>query len=171
MKAALDVSYRGDLAIASCVVFKEWQDSEPLDSIRAVTWNPPAYQPGRFYRRELPCLLEVLEKADMALDALVIDGYVHLKAEVGLGLGAYLRNSLDNSPVVVGVAKNPLKIADRFVPVYRGKSEKPLFVSAAGCDLEEAANSIARMHGRFRIPTLLTIADRFARPGGTGRCC
>ena len=171
MKAALDVAYRADLAIASCVVFEDWEDSTPVDSVQAVTWNPPAYQPGRFYRRELPCLLEVLKKADMTFDTLVIDGYVHLKEEAGKGLGTYLRNSLNDSAVVIGVAKKPLKIADRFAPIYRGRSKKPLFVSAAGCKLEDAADSVMRMHGPFRIPTLLTLADRLARPGGTGRCC
>jgi hypothetical protein len=84
-------------------------------------------------------------------------------AEVGKGLGIHLFESLSYAPVVIGVAKNPLKIAERFVPIHRGRSRKPLFVSAAGCPVQEAARSILSMHGPYRIPTLLKQADHHAR--------
>ena len=64
---------------------------------------------------------------------------------------------------VIGVAKSPLRIADRFVPVLRGRSRKPLYVSAVGCSLERTARAVASMHGPHRIPTLLKTADRLAR--------
>jgi deoxyribonuclease V len=64
---------------------------------------------------------------------------------------------------VIGVIKSPLRIADRFVPVPRGRSRMPLYVSAVGCSLKRAARSLGPMHGPHRIPTLLEIADRLAR--------
>jgi deoxyribonuclease V len=64
---------------------------------------------------------------------------------------------------VIGVAKNPLKIAGRFVPVFRGRSRKPLFVSAIGHPVEKASLQIESMHGVYRIPTLLKLADQYAR--------
>jgi deoxyribonuclease V len=149
--------------MAACVVFNHWRDSTPTDLIRVVVPSTPKYRAGRFYERELPCLLSVLERAGREFETIVIDGYVHLKAEVGKGLGIHLFESLSYAPVVIGVAKNPLKVADSFVPINRGRSRKPLFVSAIGCPVEEAARSILSMHGPHRIPTLLKLADRHAR--------
>ena len=163
MKAALDVHYGSEEPTAACVVFDDWQDSTAVDVIRKAVPSARKYRAGRFYERELPCLLAVLEYAGREFDTIVIDGYVHLKAEVGKGLGTHLFESLSYAPVVIGVAKNPLKIAERFVPIHRGKSKKPLFVSAVGCSVEKAAQSILSMHGPYRIPTLLKLADHHAR--------
>jgi deoxyribonuclease V len=163
MKAALDVHYEKDRAIAACVVFDEWGDSAPTNLFRRVVPKALKYRPGRFFERELPSLLAVLELADQPFDTVVLDGYVHLRAGAGKGLGTHLHESLPYSPIVIGVAKNPLKIADRFTPIYRGKSMKPLFISAIGCSTSHAARSIAGMHGAYRIPTLLKIADQYAK--------
>jgi deoxyribonuclease V len=163
MKAALDVHYVSDSATAACVVFDSWQDSVPRSLARAVVPAVALYRAGRFYERELPCLLSVLHQVGHELETIVIDGYVHLRSDVGKGLGAWLHESLPYSAVVIGVAKNHLKVADRFIPVHRGASKKPLYVSAIGCSLEHAARSIACMHGSYRTPTLLKAADRNAR--------
>lgn len=163
MKAALDVSYEKDRAIAACVVFKDWLDSEPSELIREVGEKPLTYRAGRFYKRELPFLLAVLQRANRRFETIIIDGYVFLRPDVGKGLGLHLFESLSYSPVVVGVAKSPLKIADQFAPIIRGRSQKPLYVSAIGCRLDQAADSIKRMHGPYRIPTLLKLADQYAR--------
>jgi deoxyribonuclease V len=163
MKAALDVRYEPDRAVAAGVVFKEWLDSEPSETLSAIGHKPERYRAGRFYERELPYLLSVLRQTDRQFDTIIIDGYVHLRPEVGIGLGVHLFNSLSYSPAVIGVAKNPLRLADQFVPVLRGKSRKPLYVSAMGCALGSAAHLIKRMYGPHRIPTMLKIADQHAR--------
>ncbi len=163
MKAALDVHYDSDGSTAACVVFEKWTDSIPTDIIRTIGDRPSPYRPGRFFERELPCLMAVIERAGRRFDTIVIDGYVHLKAEVGKGLGVCLFESLSYAPAVIGVAKTPLEVADRFVPICRGKSRRPLFVSAMGCSMDYAAQSILGMHGPYRIPTLLKLADHHAR--------
>lgn len=163
MKAALDVHYEGDRATAACVVFDRWRDSTPRELVRVTLPSGAQYRPGRFFERELPCLLAVLDRSGHAFETIVIDGYVHLRADRGKGLGQHLREALACAPVVVGVAKSPLKIADRFVSIHRGRSQRPLFVSAAGCSLDAAGNAIFGMHGPYRIPTLLKLADRHAR--------
>jgi deoxyinosine 3'endonuclease (endonuclease V) len=99
----------------------------------------------------------------LELETVVIDGYVHLKPEVGRGLGAHLAEALPYRAAIIGVGKSQLPIADRYVEVHRGRSRKPLFVSAAGCSLAHAAASIESMHGSFRIPTLLKLADAESR--------
>jgi deoxyribonuclease V len=163
MKAALDVHYESSRSIAACVVFNNWLDIEPVDLIRVIVPSASQYCAGRFYERELPCLISVLQQADCEFDTIIIDGYVHLRADVGKGLGVHLFESLSYASVVMGVAKNPLKVADHYVPINRWRSKRPLFVSAIGCSIEQAAESILSMHGPYRIPTLLKLADHYAR--------
>lgn len=163
MKAALDVHYREDDAAAACAIFTCWEDSSPVELVRSVVPGARMYRPGAFYERELPCLLSVLQAANRRFETIVIDGYVHLQAGVGKGLGLRLSEALPYAATVVGVAKNPLKVADRFVPITRGRSKKPLFVSAVGCSLAFAREAVLRMHGPYRVPTMLRIVDQHAR--------
>ncbi len=125
MKAALDVHYGRKGATAACVVFENWADAAPVEVHRTTVANPAGYRAGRFYERELPCLLAVLRTAGREFESIVIDGYVHLKPGAGKGLGQHLREALSYPVVVIGVAKNPLKVADRFVPVVRGPEGDP----------------------------------------------
>jgi deoxyribonuclease V len=107
--------------------------------------------------------MSLLGRSDHEFEAIIIDGYVHLRADAGKGLGVHLFESLSYLTVVIGVAKNPLKVADHFVLINRGRSRKPLFVSAIGCSVDQAARSILSMYGPYRIPTLLKLADHHAR--------
>ncbi len=127
MKALLDVHYGREMASAACLVFEGWQDDRPLEIIQSIQPIPGPYRAGRFYERELPCLLTVLQQTGRTFETLVIDGYVHLKPDAGKGLGEHLHESLASAPKIVGIAKNPLKIADRYLPVHRGRSKKPLY--------------------------------------------
>ena len=49
------------------------------------------------------------------------------------------------------------------VGAYRHRSRRPLFVTAAGMPQERAARHIERMHGGFRIPTMLKRVDPLCR--------
>ena len=53
------------------------------------------------------------------------------------GLGAMLYRALDERAGVVGVAKTSFAGATACVPVIRGSSQNPLYVSAAGIDAVE----------------------------------
>ncbi|HYH68074.1 MAG TPA: endonuclease V [Urbifossiella sp.] len=116
------------------------------------------YEPGSFYRRELPCLLGVLALGPRP-DVVVVDGYVWLAGDVP-GLGAHLHAALGG--VVVGVAKTRFASAAA-VEVCRGASRSPLFVTAAGAAAEVVAAWVAKMHGPYRVPTLLKRVDALAR--------
>ncbi len=83
--------------------------------------------------------MSVLQRADREFDPITIDVYVHLRTDAGKGLGVHLFESLSYSPVVVGVAKNPFKVADHYATINRGRSKRPLFVSATGCSIAQAA--------------------------------
>jgi deoxyribonuclease V len=121
------------------------------------------YEPGAFYKRELPCLLEVLGLAPGPLDAVIVDGYVWLSRDGRPGLGARLFEALGGRTAVVGVAKTSFAGADFAAPVQRGASARPLYVTAAGMDANEAADRVREMAGAHRIPELLKRVDRLCR--------
>ena len=162
MKAAVDVFYAADFAHAACVVFNSWSDDNAVAMCLVSVPGVQAYRPGHFFERELSPLLTVLEKTGERFSHIVIDGYVHLR-NGEIGLGAHLHKSLPYPAAVIGIAKSPLAVADRFMAINRGGSVKPLLVSAIGCSLDEAAAAVLAMHGPYRIPTLLRLADRLAR--------
>jgi deoxyribonuclease V len=68
-----------------------------------------------------------------------------------------------------GVAKSPFRTATHAVPVLRGRSARPLFVTAAGMPLADAASVVRQMAGRFRLPDALRRADALARTGRPGQ--
>jgi len=165
MLACVDVDYRGDEgpAVASCVVTEDWDSSESREEHVAVIPRVAPYTPGQFYQRELPCILLVLEKVQTPLDAILVDGHVWLDDEGTPGLGAHLYGALEEQIPVIGIAKNPFGDSHGQRRVLRGQSHKPLFVTAAGIDVDVAAESVRRMHGAHRIPSLLTWADQLCR--------
>jgi len=162
MNAILDVAYRDRSAVTACVAFECWTDDRP-HAVNTFSMQGIAdYVPGRFFERELPCLMDALDRVGGKFDVVVIDGFVHLKSPRIKGLGHHLAESMRYPAAVIGVAKNPLTIADRFLPVRRGKSRKPLFVSSINMPVRQAADLIAGMSGKYRIPTLIRIADQAA---------
>lgn len=162
MLACVDVDYRDAGAVAACVVFENWEDAAALEEHVVRIDRVEAYEPGAFYRRELPCLLAVLERVTVPLTGVVIDGYVWLAAERP-GLGARLYDALDRTMAVIGVAKTAFRGNDAALEVLRGSSKRPLFVTAEGTDVAAAADGVRRMHGAHRIPTLLALVDRRCR--------
>jgi len=161
--ACLDAAYADAAASAACALFPAWEAATPA---RVLTWcqgAAAAYEPGAFYKRELPLLLAVLAQAEHPPATIVIDGYVWLDGERRPGLGAILHEALERRIPVIGVAKTSFGDASWCVPVARGGSRRPLFVSAVGMAAEDAVAGIRSMHGRHRIPTLLQLVDRAAR--------
>lgn len=147
------------MASAAAVVFTEYSAAEPV-AVYTHTLNEAAdYLPGEFYRRELPAILTLLQKFDRAPDELIVDGYVMLGNRPGLG--QHLYEYFDGTIPVIGVAKSRFTGASG-IEVYRGKSARPLYVTAAGMDPNVAAEKIRRMHGTHRLPTLLKRVDLLA---------
>jgi deoxyribonuclease V len=162
--ACLDAAYSPTSASAACALAPAWDAATPA---QVLTWRQAAaaaYEPGSFYKRELPLLLAVLGQVKGALSAVVIDGYVWLDGERRPGLGAILHEALPERIPVVGVAKTRFGNASAWcIPVERGGSRRPLFVTAVGMAADEAASCIRAMHGQHRMPSLLQLVDREAR--------
>jgi deoxyribonuclease V len=124
------------------------------------------YRPGEFYLRELPALTAVLAGAG-PLELLVVDGYVDLDPDGRPGLGAHAYDQ-GLAPVVIGVAKTAFRCASHAVPVRRGVSSRPLYVTSVGLPVAEAAGLVAGMAGDARLPTALHRVDRLARGAPPG---
>lgn len=131
----------------------------------AVLDDVAPYRPGNFFERELPAIRAVLATAD-PLDLLVVDGYVDLDPDGRPGLGAHVHAEF--GVPVVGVAKSFFRTATHAVPVLRGSSKRPLYVTAAGLPVARAAGLVAGMHDGTRIPTALWAVDRLCRSGRPG---
>jgi deoxyribonuclease V len=160
---AADVHYLASGgARAAAAVAADTAFSHLLASRIALVPEVAPYRPGEFYLRELPPLHAVLDGLrEMAL--LVVDGYADLDLGGRPGLGAYAHNEF--GVPVIGVAKTAFRTATHAVPVLRGTSTRPLYVTAAGMPREDAACLVQHMAGRYRLPDGLRRVDRLARTG------
>ena len=158
---AVDVQYlHGGAARAAAVAAGERGFSRVTRTRTAMVLAGAPYKPGQFYLRELPPLRAVIPSgADLAL--IVIDGYVDLDPGGRPGLGAYVHAEF-GAPVI-GVAKTRFRTATHAAQVFRGQSSRPLYVTAAGMAVAEAACAVSEMAGQFRLPDALKLADRLAR--------
>ncbi len=163
MIGCLDVAYGDTHAIAACVLAARWNSATEEMHVAARVNDILPYEPGSFYKRELPCLLQVLAATRLP-DVLIVDGYAWI-APGHPGLGVHLFDALGGAVPVVGVAKTSFMGAAGAVEVLRGQSRNPLYVTAIGIDVNQAATHVAAMHGKNRLPTLLKLVDTHVRQG------
>jgi len=161
MIAAFDVHYmKNHRASVAAVLFSDYSTAVPKNVYRQIVPVSAGYIPGEFYKRELPCILSLLEQIDQILDEMLIDGYVWLGHRPGFG--QHLFESLNRKVPVIGVAKSEFA-GTSAEEVFRGTSRRPLYITATGMDPKKAAKKIRIMHGPHRIPTLLRQVDLIAR--------
>ncbi|MFT5818943.1 MAG: deoxyribonuclease V [Crocinitomix sp.] len=160
MILAIDIHYKSTYVKNVGVLFN-WPDQEPRQTIVNQLAEVAEYVPGEFYKRELPCILAIIAEVNLdEIDAIVVDGHVYIDNDYQHGLGGYLYEALDQKLPIIGVAKRAFhKNEQTNIPVLRGKSANPLYVSAIGMDVETAAAQIKSMHGEYRLPTILQILD------------
>lgn len=161
MKLAFDVHYKKTGAKTVCAVFEKWEDKIAKSFIIKYLAEVEDYIPGQFYKRELPCIMTVLEDLDLSkIEVIIIDGFVVLDDDNKPGLGFYLYEKLNRQIPIVGVAKSGFHDNEKNVKkVLRGDSKKPLYVTAAGMDVHEAAMNVQDMFGDFRMPDILREVD------------
>lgn len=160
--AILDVHYERTMARTGCVLIDAWPDVRPKAVHVGSAPVSREYIPGRFYLRELPCLTRLLESLERRPEVIVIDAHVWLLPGRP-GLGHYLFEALKGDVVVIGVGKTAFKGSKGAVRVIRGRSCKPLYVTADGMPKDEAAACIRTMAGPHRIPLMIKMADQLAR--------
>ena len=163
MFMAVDVHYRDNSAVAAGLLFDHWSASEPVHELVIPVAQIAPYEPGNFFRRELPCILALLHHLPDLPEIIIVDGYVDVGRKERPGLGRHLYQALQGRVAVIGVAKTRFKDSPSSAVVYRTPSRRPLFVTAAGISPDHARRCIVRMHGNWRIPTLLKRVDRLCR--------
>ncbi len=162
MILAIDVQYAQDTAYVAGILFENWLSDAPLGEYISVLQEVAEYEPGHFYKRELPCILRLLDEHQLKPKCILVDGYVYLDGQAKPGLGKRLYDALEQKVDVVGVAKKGFAGISADYEIVRGKSEKPLYITTTG-DLTLAKESVQNMVGKYRIPTLLKRADQVCR--------
>ncbi len=174
MIIALDSYYKYDICNTSLVLFNSVEDDTPIYTDTIYTNVTSEYIPGQFYKRELPGIIQILNKFknehndwwnDVAL--IILDSFIMLKAEgkIWEGLGQHLKNDYlkDDNKFIIGVAKTNFGECNEISEiVYRGESKTPLYVQSINSNYV-AALIIKQMHGKYRIPTMLKLVDSLSR--------
>lgn len=164
MLLAVDVHYEDQAVVTACVGFASWQyPTTALEWVHRDASEPAPYEPGQFYKRELPHVLRAISEIGRRhpIDAVVIDAHVWLDAGKP-GLGGHLHAALGGGIAIVGVAKTAYRDGIALA-ITRGQSQSPVFVTAAGLDPARAAELVRAMYGPFRLPDLLKRVDQLAR--------
>ncbi|MEV6346955.1 deoxyribonuclease V [Actinoplanes sp. NPDC051851] len=183
--AGLDVAY-DDAAdrLAAAVVVLNAADLSVRDT--AVVRGRPAfpYVPGLFAFREVPALMEALERLSVRPEVLVCDGH-GLAHPRRFGLAAHLGVLTDLPSFGVGKTRlvgshDPVgtRRGDRAALIDGGETVgavlrtrdavKPVFVSAGHrIDLETACSLTLALTPRYRLPETTRAADRACRDGLT----
>jgi deoxyribonuclease V len=160
--ACVDVHYddAAQQARAAVVAFDAWDAALPKARRVVSIGRVEPYEPGAFYKRELPCVRAALDGLDALPEIVIVDGHVWLDVGVA-GLGARILEAEPRLRTVVGVAKTRFRDTPA-TEVLRGRSKTPLWVDEAG-DVVDAPRMVESMHGPFRIPTMLRLVDRLCR--------
>lgn len=163
---AVDVHYGTNSAVAAAILFQSWQTDTVAHTLTKTIAPIAPYEPGQFYKRELPCimaLLDDLNQVTMPLTTIVVDGYVTLGSQGKAGLGMVLYEAIGRTTPVIGVAKRFFHETPAECELLRGGSQNPLYVTAVGIPLPTAKQHIHQMHGDHRFPTLLKKVDHLCR--------
>jgi deoxyribonuclease V len=165
MILAFDSYYFGNKAKTVCIVFHNWTDRECYQIHSETIESNEEYKPGEFYKRELPCILSLLDKIKIEkVESIIIDGFVYLDDNGRLGLGGHLYRQLESKISIIGVAKSNFATLEKNKRhVLRGKSLRPLYITSIGMDLDEATKLVESMSGPNRIPTLLKRLDTLTK--------
>lgn len=151
----------------STTIAKQWEiDKKGIDC---------EYIPGQFYKREMPCLIElwntISDEDKKNIDTIIVDGFYDIW-DGRPGLGHHFHDWLiDNGydVEVVGIAKNPCRETNEFtLPVYRTEASKTskwrnaLWVNGSNME-HNYQEKVLKMDGKYRIPTMIKHVDKLSR--------
>ena len=95
MILAVDVDYRDRGASIAGIAFENWEDENESGIFKSQLHGIEEYVPGEFFRRELPCILKLIQEHNINPDIIIVDGFVHLAGQNKPGLGMHLYNVLN----------------------------------------------------------------------------
>ena len=166
-KIALDTYYYSDTEAKTVgAIFENWNDPQPKEIIEVWSSEFGPYIPGEFYKRELPCIMDLLGGVDFdSLSTIIVDGFVRIEkdGEMVSGLGEHLYDEVKDWGIsVIGVAKSKFDGCENWsIPIIRKTGSKPLYVQGIGRYTDEMAASLIKgMAGPNKLPILLQRLDR-----------
>ncbi len=163
----LDVHYQVEGTVTNAYVaairFSGIQKNKILNEYNIMVSNVTSYESGQFYKREMPCLIALINQISDPFDIIIIDGYVYLDGLAQSGMGKYLYDNLKSKKPIIGIAKNKFNGINEEYEVYRGKSKHPLYVTTEDYDLNDAKLLIKNLEGEFRIPSIIQKVDKLSR--------
>lgn len=165
----LDVHYKevqeteAITATVAGIRFEGIEQSRILNEYTIKVNKVAPYESGQFYKREMPCLLALINQIDEPFDVIIIDGYVFLDGVSKAGLDKYLYDNLANKKPIIGIAKNYFYDIPEDHAVWRGISKHPLYVTSIGIETIKAKDTISRMDGDHRMPKMVTYVDKLGR--------
>jgi len=166
LKLAIDTYYTEENAYTVGVFFSQWDDTEPLKITKRTTKPEFPYIPGEFYKRELPCIMDLLGGVDFdSLSTIIVDGFIRIEKDGILvpGLGEHLYDEVKDWNIsIIGVAKSKFDGCERWsVPIIRKAGSKPIYVQGIGRYTDDMAASLIKgMAGSNKLPTLLRLLDQ-----------
>src|SRR6478752_8657468 len=93
----VDVDYWDEGGAYVCgVIIPHWGSNE-CAVVGKVIDQVADYEPGAFYKRELPCIMALLEDVTVPLTHIMVDGYVTLGSELAPGLGHHLYQAINRA--------------------------------------------------------------------------
>jgi len=179
--AGLDVAYaKGSDRLAAAVVVLDAATLEVVENVSVIGRAAFDYVPGLFAFRELPALVEALERLATVPDLLVCDGQgIAHPRRFGLACHVGILTGLPS----IGVAKQPLvgtyeapadergswsslvdggEIVGRVLRTQPGV--KPVFVSVGHrIDLDVACDVVLRLCPSYRLPETTRHSDHLSR--------
>lgn len=178
--AGLDVHYHGNDDLTAAVVVLDATTLAPVERVAVHGKVAFPYVPGLFAFRELPTLIEALERLTVTPDLLVCDGH-GLAHPRGFGLACHL-GVLTGLPAL-GVAKTPFvgkheppgQDRGSWTPIIHegttvGRAlrtqlnTKPVYVSQGHrVTLDTATSQTLHLTPRHRLPEPIRHADHLAR--------
>ena len=167
MIVVIDADYNEDTkkGHVAGILAKTPLDAKESGIVTGIIDHVAEYQPGQCYKRELRCVEEVFRQVKARklgkIEMILVDGYADFgTAQASLGTHVYDEYRIP----VIGIAKNPFRsCVVSNTEVYRGSSEKPLFVTCKGIQHRKAKDIVRKMAGEYRIPALVKLADKVAR--------
>lgn len=174
MIVAFDTYYYGGFSYTVAGVFETWASESVKYYVCSRREGIDAeYVPGELYKRELPCIMQCLEKIKVDdITSIIVDGFAWVVDDNGEkvpGLGKRLQDAIvkrfNHHVSIIGVAKNPYRgKIPGCRPITRGKSEKPLLITCTeDYFTEHYAQEVKLMFGENRIPDILKAIDTKTR--------
>lgn len=178
--AAVDTAYGRDAEVvyAAAVVFAFPEIVEVERSFRYNRVTFP-YEPGLFYYREGPTMLEALARLETEPDVIIVHGHgvAHprrcgIAGQVGVAMGKPTIGCARRLLAGTHRPVSPLKGSQQTIVMkskevgyaYRSKENvKPIFISPGHlCNLEQARDIVVRCIRGYRVPEPLRFAHLYA---------